>query len=401
MIALLSSIALAQSLPPVPASAPEARVASEAPVAPEPSRVPTLPVGPKGAASTVPLPIQVLLDGEVVTGSPVDDLFTVSGKVVVDHEVSDNAFLFAGDVEVQAPVRGDVYVTAGEARIDAPVQGDVYAMGGELELTENAAVAGHVRAFGGQVEVHGPVGGSVEVGAGQLVISSVIGGDVTVQAGQLELIDGATIGGDLDYETPSRGDDIDHRVAGTVQWTRSELDDDVSGLAIDMDADEESSLLAQATWWTLMRGWGYVSKLVVGLVFLALGGAAAGRIARQVVTRPGTSLGAGFVVLAVVPVLSTLAMITVVPFPLGLLGFTLLGVALYLGQLVCAQAVGDLVLKRFRPDAWGSPFLSLAVGLVPLVLLTSVPWIGTLVWGVATVVGVGAVWLCLREVTAA
>jgi hypothetical protein len=37
------------------------------------------------------------------------------------------------------------------------------------------------------------------------------------------------------------------------------------------------------------------------------------------------------------------------------------------------------------------------VGLVPLVLLGSLPWLGVLVWLTATLAGVGALWMGLRH----
>ncbi|MFT7520029.1 MAG: hypothetical protein ACI9MC_002173, partial [Kiritimatiellia bacterium] len=64
------------------------------------------------------------------------------------------------------------------------------------------------------------------------------------------------------------------------------------------------------------------------------------------------------------------------------------------------QALGDVILRRFRPDAWGSPVLSMVVGLVPLVLLMSLPWIGGLVWIAVMLLGFGAIFLAAREAVA-
>jgi len=110
-------------------------------------------------------------------------------------------------------------------------------------------------------------------------------------------------------------------------------------------------------------------------------------------------LGAIMIVVGLVllPVVSLLACVTILPLPLGMLGFLLFAALLFVGQLVTAQAVGDEILRRFRPGTWGSPVMSMAVGLVPLALLASVPWVGGLVWLSATVAGGGAIWLQVRE----
>ena len=124
---------------------------------------------------------------------------------------------------------------------------------------------------------------------------------------------------------------------------------------------------------------------------------AAAGVGRELADRPGASLGLGFVAACVLPVASTLALVTIVPFPLGILGWTAFFVLLYVAQLFAAQAVGDAILKRARPEAVGSPYVSLAVGLVPLVLLVAVPWVGSLAWVLATLAGLGALTLRLRD----
>ena len=130
---------------------------------------------------------------------------------------------------------------------------------------------------------------------------------------------------------------------------------------------------------------------------LGLGGTAAGRIGRVLLQQPGRSLGVGFLALFVVPMLSFLAIFLIIPMPLGFLGLAGFAAGLYVAQVFTAQALGDQILRRFRPGALGSPWVSMAVGLVPLVLLAAFPWVGTLVWLVATCLGLGAAWVALRE----
>jgi hypothetical protein len=146
-----------------------------------------------------------------------------------------------------------------------------------------------------------------------------------------------------------------------------------------------------------MRTWGWLTKFMVGALLLFVGGERVAAVGRRIVSHPGQALGLGFVTACVLPTASLLALAFVVPFPLGVLGFTAFAVALYVGQLFAAHAAGDAILRQLRPGAVGAPLLSLAVGLVPLILLGAIPWIGGLVWLVATLAGLGAVVATVRD----
>lgn len=59
-------------------------------------------------------------------------------------------------------------------------------------------------------------------------------------------------------------------------------------------------------------------------------------------------------------------------------------------------------LVRHTLRIWSKqpPVLSMVVGLVPLVLLMSLPWIGGLVWIAVMLLGFGAIFLAAREAVA-
>ena len=313
----------------------------------------------------------------------------------------DNAFVMGGDVEVLAPVHGDLFAMGGQLTVDAPVHGDVYVTGGEVALGPRAAIDGHLYVAAGQVDLQGAVAGDAHVGSGQLTLDAPIHGDLSAEVGQLVLGDRAAVAGDVELVSPDVPARLQAVTGGEVSWEAPPEPQEHDGARVvvaDPPAEEGWSVVSEVLWWGGFRMWGYLTKLTVGSVLLLLGGRALAGAGRTLVSDPARSLGAGFLVLCVLPVASTMALLTVIPFPLGLVGWALFAVLLYVAQLFAAQAAGDALLRRFRPDAWGSPILSLAVGLVPLVVLTSLPWFGPTAWLVATLFGAGALWLQLRTV---
>lgn len=348
----------------------------------------TVPLALDGS-SDERLPHLFLSDPAVDVTEPSEDLFGLGQQVTVSAPVADNAFVVAQSATISAPVQGDVFAVGQVVRIDAPVAGDVYAVGERVEVTGSGAVAGDVYVGAANLVLEGPIGGDVHGGAGEVELDGPIGGNVSFDVGTMILGPNAAIGGDLTYDAPQPTPGVEGAVNGSVRFTERVLEVE----EVEAEPTVAEGLFSQALWTT----WSYLAHLLVGFVFLGLGGTAAGRIGRVLREQPGRSLGLGFLAVMAVPVLSMLAIALVIPMPLGFLGLAGFVAGLYVAQVFTAQALGDQILRRFRPGAIGSPWVSMAVGLAPLVLLSALPWFGTLIWLVATCLGLGAAWVALRE----
>jgi len=363
--------------------------------------------------STTTPPPRFESDAEVRLQGESNDVYAAAGAVYVDEPIGDNAFLAGEQVYIESAVRGDLFAVGETLHINAPVNGDVYALVGGIEMGPEGRIDGHLLAGGGELNLDGPIGGSVTAGAGQIVISAPIGGDVLIEAGELLFRDGGQVGGDLSYTTPEVTSGVDAFVDGDVSWTEGNASDtSVHGARFDgagsdgassdeASSDAGTSPLAASLSWALWTGWSLIGKLIVGAVLLLLGGGAAARIGRLLGERPSQSLGFGVAGFVLLPAASLVACAMLIPLPLGLLGLLTFVALLYISQLIAAQALGDVILRRFRPDALGAPLVSMAVGLIPLVLLSSLPGVGALVWFVATALGGGAIGLWLRELARA
>jgi hypothetical protein len=101
----------------------------------------------------------------------------------------------------------------------------------------------------------------------------------------------------------------------------------------------------------------------------------------------GTLLG--FATFLIVPILSVVAMVTLVGFPIGLIAALLFLVTLYVAKLpVAAWAGGRLLALAGRPNA--SPYAAMSIGILLLYALFATPYLGWRFWLIATWLGVGA-----------
>mgnify|MGYP000689656634 CR=1 FL=1 len=317
-----------------------------------------------------------------------NDVFAAGESVVVQQRVGDNAFLAGETVTVSHTVAGDLFSAAETVRIDAPVLGDVYAFGGNVEVGPEGRIDGHLRAAGGVIDVAGPIAGGIEGATGRLVIRAPVQGDVKAEAGELVFEDGGHISGDLSYTTPVATADADAFVAGEVAWTEAEEGD---------RRGHEAGSMSGFGDWSLWTGWRVMGQLIVGAVLLLLGGNRAASFGRTLGQEPSRALGLGLVGMVFLPIASFIACALIVPLPLGLLGLGAFAALLYLGQIIAAQALGEQLLRRFKPELNGTPLLYLLAGAIPLAILTGLPWVGALVSFIATVLGAGAVAIRVRE----
>lgn len=118
--------------------------------------------------------------GGLVTG----DVIAVTGRVVIEGVVEGSVRATAGSVLVEGDIERDLVVVAGTTEVIGHVGRDLLVWGWSLNL------AGSVDGF-----VWGQTVGTVRV-------SGDVGRDFEMTVGELELLDGASIAGDLGYKAP-------------------------------------------------------------------------------------------------------------------------------------------------------------------------------------------------------
>jgi hypothetical protein len=118
------------------------------------------------------------------------------------------------------------------------------------------------------------------------------------------------------------------------------------------------------------------------------------------------TLGWIVIILAIVIVIAIVLFLYWISLPylaflLGMLGLFIVGLAaavfwltiVFFSKLVVAELVGSLLFKRFLPRYTQSRVLPLVVGVLLYALLASVPYLGWVVVVLATLFGLGAIWL--------
>ena len=250
---------------------------------------------------------------------------------------------------------------------------DQVVLTGELLVPEGATV-GTAVIFNGDAMIDGTATESVVVFNGDVEITGTVGDDVVAFNGRVIVRSGAEVDGDIASRQHPQIEE-GATVRGQIKGISGRFD--LEGLG----------WVGRYVWW-----FGYtVSTLILGLVvFLFLPGVDA-PLADAFRRRMGASFGFGAAIFFLLPIAAVLLLVVVVAIPLGL--FLLLALALLytFGYVAGAHALGR---RLVNPP--GSRYVAFLVGWLILRGIGLIPFLGGLVWVLASIAGLGALVIAAR-----
>lgn len=324
----------------------------------------------------------LLAHGDTVTidGVVDGDLIALTRWLVLRGEVRGNVIGVARDVEVSGAVTGSLIVAGRSGRIAGSVGGNLYGFGGEsFALAPSGRVERDLVAAGDEVRVEGSVGRDVFAGGDAVEVRGQVGRNVHAWADSVSLQDGARVEGDVDAILP-HGQEVDV-AAGAV----------VNGATASRESEhgrnrEGFALLADPGFWALMA-------LHIGAGFavgLALYGLLPGVFGARLATAGAffRSLGLGFAAVVLPPLALALLALTLIGIPLALMGLFGWLIALYASFVVVSFLVGRSLVPP-RDASWTAFGLALLAGLVVVVIVTHLPYLGGTLRVLTILTGIG------------
>ncbi len=311
-----------------------------------------------------------------------DDVAAAGGDVNVRGAQLDDAFLAGGDITFAEASARDLFAAGGEIDIlSGTIADDFIASGGRIKVTRDARIDGAVVIAGGEISIEAPVGASLRAAGGRIELNSTVAGDVYLDGGTLI----------IGPETHIQGS-LTHRGRRVEIAPDAQIDGQV--FALTPRAEPDYKRLAQvAGWLALSVSLGFLLLgVVVALAMPRLMNETAG-IARR---RPLSMLGLGFLIFVLAPIVFLFLIVSVLGLALGFLLAAIYAVLWPLALAGSAYALGMLIRSRARPNAPPAPnagarLLWSAIGLALLVLFGLIPFLGSLIWLLAFLLGLGAV----------
>jgi cytoskeletal protein CcmA (bactofilin family) len=366
-----------------------------------------------------------------------DDLFVTGQRVEVNGTVKGDLFATGRDVLINGSVEGSLFISGQTLVVNGQVDGSLYAGGYSLTVGPEASIGRNVF-FGGfslTTESGSSIGRSLYTGGYQAIVNGEVANDVSVGSAALEL--NGAVGGDVTGEVaPAEGGapPFVPQFPGSVPAIRPGLRvSETARIGGDVDVivsepgrgagerPQDRGLFGIPRAIANRIGQ-FIAILIVGGLLLYFWPGLTQRASSEAQERPLPSAGRGCLITFLFPLAVIVAVIALVVLALlgglvtfgqllgdilGIGGATLgLAVALFIfvfslvTKAVVAYLGGRLILTRLSAQTepgWWTDLAYLALGALIYEILRVIPIVGIIVAVIVTLIGLGAIYVALRE----
>ncbi|GEM_PF-2235082 len=337
--------------------------------------------------------------------------FRSGEELVINEPVEGDLYLTGGDITVNSPINGDLLVVGGNIVVNGEVKGDLYAAGGRVDL--NGPVGGDVAAAGGEVRLErGRIGGDARLAGGNVSVSNTVSEDLLVSAGDLSIGSNARVEGDLIFgagNTAVSGAVSGNIVGSADKYTRSGT---VRGSeSVNISKPEEAEPAPTAAEMILDRVRVLAMLLLVGALILWLAPGPLNALSMRLRARPLLSMGWGLLgcagilvgliafsiawtISAVLLGLATLEGLVATVIVSGILADLIIILAfMIISAFITWIIVGYTIAKLSRPSDERplDRFVTMGLGVLALVLISSIPVIDVVVSIAVFLAGLGVI----------
>ncbi|MBP1909081.1 polymer-forming cytoskeletal protein [Methanolobus bombayensis] len=314
----------------------------------------------------------------IIDGTINGDVIVAGGTVEVNGNIEEDLIVAAGDVEINGMIGDDLRVASGTVTINGEVLDDVIVFSGDTVLADTGSIGGDLSAASGEITILGEVAGNVEASGEEINIEGTIGGDADLNAEEINISPEASIAGNLEYISKTETKIEEGTVGNNVHYYEAEYHEDEGTV---------SSVLSGLI--------SYLALVLIGLIGLAIWPEYLEKIAAKTPESPGKAFLTGLLVLIVALIVAFLLFVTVIGIPLGLILLIALVVMFYVARVFASLWIGRHLLDRMGKSS--RTMNEMAFGLLVLVLVSSIPVIGSLVYMVATLIPIGNIYMTARN----
>ncbi|MCG7850429.1 MAG: hypothetical protein MIO93_14830, partial [ANME-2 cluster archaeon] len=319
-------------------------------------------------------------DNVDIRGTVLGDVTACGGSVRISGNVTGDVMACGGKVTISGIVGDDVRIGAGEVVIEGNVGDDVFIGAGSVVVSEGAYIGGDMFFGSGRMEARGEIAGNIEGGSGDVILGGPVGGNVELRVGNIDVLSTARINGTLEYTSQKNVTFPPGTVIKEVSYTRQ----------------EPTGIPSIPKAFSLFIGWlvRFVHLLIIGLLVLVLLPDHVEAVARNIPKNPLLNLAMGFALVVIGFIGSLVFMVTVIGIPIGLILLFVTLFALYAARLYFGLWLGRRIYSQLGKES--KPWTDMVLGVLVLCILTSLPWVGGVVYLVVTFMVIGVMFNTMR-----
>ncbi len=343
-----------------------------------------------------------------VTADINGDLVVAGGNVEVNGDVSEDLIAAGGYLNLNGNIGDDVRVSGGVININGGIKDDLIVAGGQITLGDNTGVGGDLIVYGGTIKVNGEIAGGAVLNGGDISITGKIDGNVEIDGvANLVIASSAEIGGNVSYKSVNEAIISDGAIIkGEVEATILEKAEEIK------IAKKAPAAFFTATYLGA-KVVSFVSLFVLGIILILAIPSVFKKFNERMRTTLGRCVGAGAIMLFGVPIgvlvlfiVSVVLFITLIGAGMGIVALTLNSVliilyalSIYLSTIFLSFFIGRMILYRtnLNTDKYGWKVLMYLIGLVIVIGLYSIPFVGWVFRFAGILFGFGGLMLVIKD----
>ncbi|MEJ2108415.1 MAG: zf-HC2 domain-containing protein [Acidobacteriota bacterium] len=316
-------------------------------------------------------------DSVDIRGTVTGDLITFARRINVRGAVQGNIITFGQNVDIAGNVDGDVFGFAMTLRTNGDVGKNLWAFAQTMAIDAEGSLGQNATVFGANINADGSIGRDLSAFGAFVDVSGNVGRDLNVSGEKLTVQRTSVIGRNLNAKIKLEKNiqiDPEATILGTTNVSQPE------------EKIRPNKYLTFGFYFgQFLRIAG--SFLMGMLLFWLLPGM------KKAPLRDMRGLlisgGIGFIAAVATPIAALILVITLIGIPLAVTSLLFWLLALYFAKIVVGRYLGGMLLKNGR-DTMGHTASTLLIGLVLIVIVVNLPYIGGIINVLLTILGLGA-----------
>jgi len=332
-------------------------------------------------------------DKASINSRGVDDIFVLAREFDLNQAASGSVHAIATNVTINANVGNSVYAVGDRVSINAKVAQDVLIFGQTLTISSN--IGGDLRGAADSIKIDGLVAGDIQFAGQRISLNSLVQGSAAFATENISFGPAAHINGDLIlYSEHSTRFNIPASVINPDRIIYRSSNQMLDNEFIE-PAGNNLDILSMGIFYELL-----VAIIVTSMIVI-MAKNASHRAYSRAWSGVWSSLGYGFIGLALLSGSIIVSAITFIGLPMSILLIVATIIVTILGYWMGSYFIGAriwLAARRELPSSTLMVLLTATIGALSAELITSIPYIGWWLTIAITVFGVGALspWRALR-----
>lgn len=329
-----------------------------------------------------------LVGGYIETNDYINgDLIAIGGTTNINSIVSGDITIISGESKLTKPTTRSAKIVSGSTIITENIDGDLIVIAGSVTIGENVEIKGDLIAIAQLIDIKGKIDGNVRIISTKASLHNcTVLGNASIKSNEIIFDNNFNVIGNLNYSSSDHIYQIEKHVQGNTNYKQ-------------IEEKGYFSVLSNKLWYGL-------TLIVIGIILIMVFPNFVQNSVMKINNQLGKTTLWGIICLILIPIIALILFITIIGIPLSLILIILYIISLYISPIFLALLVGSAIIpyknsksKKKLEDKYlkNKMLLSLLLGLLIYILITSIPLLGGAVTFITIVIGFGALILTKKE----